>query len=337
MDKASKLISEFLLIDPDSEIEDEAFASTITHNPTVTWTKFVLADDRPNANKQRVPEEEFDNLIKTGVFMPIKMAVGKINDGHDGARPIGVITHLKKFKNQILGLAALWSRENPEDVDYIKQAYADGKQLQLSWEILFSEPTVVEEVEELRNTTLRAVTLVGLPSYEGRTPILEVASKKTSEEEESMDDLELLRKEIADLKLSLTEKETLLSGKDVAISSKDEELATLKAERDSLAEFKATIEKKTEEAEKLQGIKVQFKEAGLDKDEDYFEKNKEMLLSFEKPELDFFMQEVVSFKPAKEAGASTKTDGNGAPVIESTNESTDPKALAEYLRKELKK
>jgi hypothetical protein len=337
MDKASKLITEFLLVDPNSEVEDEAFASTITHNPTVTWTKFVLVDDQPNANKQRVPEEEFENLIKTGVFMPIKMAEGKINDGHDGARPIGVITHLKRFKNQILGLAALWSREHPDDVEYIKQAYASGKQLQLSWEILFSEPTVADGIEELRNTTLRAVTLVGLPSYSGRTPILEVASKKTNEEEESMEELEQLRKDLADLKLTLAEKETLLSGKDVAISSKDEELATLKSERDSLAEFKATIDKQRDEAEKLQGIKVQFKEAGLEKDDEYFEKNKSMLLSFEQPELDFFMQEVLSFKPANETEASRKEKNPGAPVLNSNNESTDPKALAEYLRKEFKK
>jgi hypothetical protein len=331
MEKASKLLTEFLMIEKLAD-DDEAFAS-ITLNPTVTWTKFILADDMPNANRQRVPAEEFENLIKTGVFMPIKMAEGKINDGHDGARPIGVITHLKKFKNQILGLAALWSKENPSDIDFVKQAYADGRPLQLSWEILFTNSTTTDDgVEELRDTALRAVTLVGLPSYEGRTPILEVAATKTKSEDESMEDLEKLQKEYAELKDSLVEKEKLIAEKEKALVDKDTEFATLKQERDSLAEFKQAIDKEKEEAEKLTAIKTQFKEAGLEKDDEYFEKNKSTLFAMEKEELDFFVQEIVSFKPAE---ASTK-EGKGSnpkiPPIGNKNGDLDPKSLAEYLK-----
>jgi hypothetical protein len=332
MEKASKLLTEFLMIEKLAD-DDEAFAS-FTLNPTVTWTKFVLADDKPNANRQRVPVEEFENLIKTGVFMPIKMAEGKINDGHDGARPIGVITHLKKLKNQIIGLAALWSKENPNDIDFVKQAYAEGRPLQLSWEILFTNSTVSDEgVEELHDTALRAVTLVGLPSYEGRTPILEVAAKKTESEDESMEELEKLQKEYAELKDSLVEKEKLIADKEKALADKDVEFATLKQERDSLAEFKQTIDKEKEEADKLTAIKTQFKEAGLEKDDEYFDKNKKTLFAMEKEELDFFVQEIVSFKPAEASKKGKEGSNPKVPAIGNSNGELDPKSLAEYLRK----
>jgi hypothetical protein len=182
------LLSEFRFIDGEDTEFNEAFA-TINLNPAVTWAKFVLTDDKPNENRQRVPEEEFVNLIKTGVYMPIKMYPGEVAPGHGGAAPIGAIAHLKKVKNQILGLAALWDKERPEDVQLIKDAYANKKQLQLSWEILFGESSVGEDgVEDLKDTVLRAVTLVGMPAYAGRTPILAVASKLSDSYIEALPD-----------------------------------------------------------------------------------------------------------------------------------------------------
>jgi len=327
MEKQVKLVTEFLMLEALAEEDKEAF-SAINLNPAVTWTKFILTDDKPNANKQRVPAEEFDNLIKTGVYMPIKMAEGSINDGHDYSRPIGVITHLKKFKNQIMGLAALWSKENPEDVDLVKQMYHDKKPLQLSWEILFANASTTEEgIEELRDTVLRAVTLVGMPAYEGRTPILEVAGKHEDKlEENSMEELEKLLKENAELKVSLAEKEAM-------VTAKEAELATLKAERDGLAEFKAAIDKEKEDAEKLDAVKLQFKEAGIEKDEDYFGKNKDMFLSMAKEEVDFMVQELVSFKTAS---ASKNEDTLDNPIVPPVGgkktEEVGPKELAAYLK-----
>src|ERR1035437_9304220 len=135
-----------------SQSEDESFAS-ISLNPAVTWAKFVLTDDLPNANRKRIPLKEFDNLIKTGIFMPIKMALGQIADGHALSFPVGVISHLKKVNNQIHGLAALWDRERPEDVKLIKDRFASGKQLQLSWEIMYRNESVMEDgVTDLEDT-----------------------------------------------------------------------------------------------------------------------------------------------------------------------------------------
>jgi hypothetical protein len=157
--------------------------SSVSLSPLLTWAKFVLSDDKPNANRKRVPLEEFDNLIKTGIYMPIKMSEGTINDGHEGSYPIGVIAHLKRVKDRILGLAALWNRERPEDVNFIKENYKKGNPLELSWEILYTDSAIEEAtgVEDLRNTVLRATTFVRKPAYEGRTPILEVAAKTETE------------------------------------------------------------------------------------------------------------------------------------------------------------
>jgi hypothetical protein len=329
MEKQLSLVTEFLMLEALAEEDKEAF-SAINLNPAVTWTKFVLTDDRPNANKQRVPAEEFENLIKTGVYMPIKMAQGGIKDGHDESRPIGVITHLKKFKNQVIGLAALWSKENPEDVELVKSMYNDKRQLQLSWEILFANSNLTEEgVEELRDTALRAVTLVGMPAYEGRTPILEVAGKHEDKlEDESMEELEKLLKENAELKVSLGEKDALLT-------LKDAELAAISTEKETLAQFKAAIDKEKADAEKLAEIKLQFKEAGIDKDEEYFGKNQEMFLSMEKTELDFMVQELVSFKTASASkNDDTPIENPEVPPVMGGSKSGDlgPKELAGYLR-----
>jgi hypothetical protein len=157
---------------------NEAQASFL-QNPAVSWAKFVLTDDQPNKNKQRIPQEEFDNLIKTGIHMPIKMAKGNINNGHDGSEPLGVITHLKRTGNKILALAALWQRERSEDVEYLKTLSKDKKPINISWEILYEDSKSSEEfegVQDLLSTSLKAATVVGMPAYGGRTPILAIAA-----------------------------------------------------------------------------------------------------------------------------------------------------------------
>lgn len=273
---------DFELYNTEDRVENEAF-SALALNPSVTMCRFVLTDDQKNLNNQRIPESEFDNIIKTGVYMPIKMAVGEIKDGHEESTPIGVISHLKKVANQIIGLAALWGRERPDDVKMIKDRYQNKQPLQLSWEMFFSESTIKEDgVEDLLGTALRAITLVGLPAYAGRTPIIAVASEnKPNLEDKKLEELEKLQTEIEELKASLT--------------AKDTELSTLQAEITVLRDYKSSIEKVKEEETKLASIKSKFSEAGVEKEETYFETNKEMLLGLSSETLDFMIQEMVSF------------------------------------------
>jgi len=158
----------------------EAMAASITASKAVTWAKFILTDDKPNKNGQRVPQDEFDNLINSGIFKPVKMAMGEIKDGHEDAKPLGVITNLTKDGNKIVALAALWDHERTEDVSTIKEMVNKNKPVNVSWEILYSSSTVKNGIVDLLGTILRAVTIVGMPAYAGRTQLLAVAAIKWS-------------------------------------------------------------------------------------------------------------------------------------------------------------
>jgi hypothetical protein len=181
-----EIVLQLLQEDDVSSEMGEAFSSYLL-NPTVVWAKFILTDDRKNANGQRVPRSEFPNLIKSGIHMPVKMALGEIREGHDESKPLGVITHLKEIQTNegasaIVALAALWGQERPEDVQYIKEKFSDGQAVNVSWEILYSNSVFNTETDsiDLQDTTLRAATVVGTPAYKGRTQFLSVAAKKWS-------------------------------------------------------------------------------------------------------------------------------------------------------------
>jgi hypothetical protein len=305
------------LIQDDHEYSDEAFSS-ISLNPLVSWIKFILTDDQPNANKQRIPLEEFSNLIKTGIFMPIKMASGEIKDGHDESLPLGVITHLKEDGNQIRGIAALWSRERPLDVDLIKKMFKEGKKPQLSWEIAFSSSNILDGIEILKDTALKAATFVGMPAYSGRTPVIAVANKKNNEEDAALEEIEQLKTKVSELEAKLAETEKLLTEKDAEITP--------------LREFKASVEEAQKKEEKLASIKAKFTEAGITKEEDYFETNKETLLSLDEAALDFMIQELVSFS-SQDTVASAKVKEVKVPRIVSDKDNpVDLKDIATALR-----
>lgn len=158
----------------------EAMASAVKTDGVVTWAKFALTDDKPNENRQRIPIEEFQNIIDTGIHKPIKMAVGEIKDGHEEAKPIGVITNLAIEGNKVMALAALWDHERTDDVSMIKDLVKSNKPVNVSWELFYGNSSVKNGVTDLLDVVLRAVTIVGLPAYAGRTQLLAVAAKKWS-------------------------------------------------------------------------------------------------------------------------------------------------------------
>lgn len=159
----------------------EATASAVGTDQVVTWAKFILTDDKPNENGQRIPVEEFDNLIRTGVFKPVKMAIGEIKDGHEESRPLGVITNLVRDGNKIMALAALWAHERADDIEKIKEMLHNNNPVNVSWEILYGRSSNSNGVSDLHDTILKAATIVGIPAYAGRTQFIAVAAKKWSE------------------------------------------------------------------------------------------------------------------------------------------------------------
>lgn len=307
----------------------EAF-SAVSQNPTFIWAKFILTDDKPNANKQRIPKEEYASIIKTGIHTPVKMGFDGAREDHDEAFPLGVVTNLKEEDDKIIGLAALWTREREKDVQALREMYANGNLPQLSWEMLYQDSKVDENgVENLLGTSLRAVTVVSLPAYAGRTPMFAFASKNKSISEEEKVTIEELQAKLTEVEASLTAKDTLITEKESALSAMQKELDELKL-------YKETVEKEKKASERMVEIQKKFSDAGIQKDETFFTEKKDFLLGLDEATLDFMVQEMVSFaSQAKEGKSSTKVE---VPDLKNTEGiSSDPKVLAEELRKRIKK
>jgi len=369
--------------------EEEYSESAFNIGGLLTWIKFILTDDQPNANKQRIPREEFDNLINTGHFMPIKMASGGIQPGHDNSTPLGVITNLKKAGNLVEGIAGLWHKEREEDVSLIIEKLENGEPPQLSWEIFYSMAEENEEtgITDLRGTSLRATTIVGLPAYSGRTPILAFSSKWSesyleklpneafldeenrlypfrdiegnidlsyvknnlqklegkflAKAEELLEEEDNSVDELKELKEKLTAAEAKINELNETLST----VPTLEKELEELREFKAEVDAEREKEQKLATIKQKFVEAGVEKDEEYFNEKAEMLLSMDENSIDFMIQEIVSFASSKkedevdeDAEASDKS-GASVPNLKPDPVVTydNPREIANALREQGRK
>lgn len=301
----------------DFNLETEAEAS-VNIGGRANWIKFIVTDDIPNGNNQKIPREEFPNIIKTGMFMPIKMALGSIENGHNDAFPLGTITNLKESENKVEGLGMLWSKERPDDIEMIGSKTKEGKLPQLSWEVSYTDSLVDESgVESLQGVALNAVCVVGMPAYAGRTPIVAFASQKSNSEEISVEELEQFKSLLEEARKSLAEKETLLAD-------------TLK-ELNELKEYKASIEKKEAEEAAFAELKKKFSDAGIVKDDEYFSTNRDNLLSLPTNALDFMIQELVSLA-SKSSSASAKSVE--IPNIQNKDKelSKDPRELGRLLR-----
>jgi DNA repair exonuclease SbcCD ATPase subunit len=289
--------------------------------------------------------------------MPIKMATGRVNSGHEESVPLGVISHLKEEENKIVGLAALWNSERQEDVELLKKMKEEGKNPQLSWEVYYTDSTKDElGIEDLHGITVKATTIVGLPAYGGRTPILAMSAKETTEEvvsnvevaeeieanqpsintEENVEELEKLMAENTDLKTKLAELEaktaeleTELAGLKSTISEKEASLETQNSELVSLREFKVATEKKEADLQKLASIKQKFNDAGITKDDSYFNEKKDLLLGMGELELDFMVQEMIAFSNSQKPAVASVTL---PPVHPVTSNLKDPKELAKALK-----
>lgn len=168
----------------DNEYREEILDAdaSLSLNPYVKWAKFILTDDQPNGNNERTPLTEFDNLINSGIHMPIKMAEGRIEEGHNLSSPIGVITHLKKEAvdgiNRIVGLAAMWLSERTSDIEHLKARLDRGEDVNLSWELGATDKILADDgIWDWVGLHMKATTVVGNPAYQGRTRIIAMAAK----------------------------------------------------------------------------------------------------------------------------------------------------------------
>lgn len=303
--------------------------ASISLNPLYSWAKLIICDSEKNANKQRIKEEEFDNIIRTGIFSPIKMPLGGKITNHEDARgyPIGTITQINKSGNQLEALAAFWKQERPEEVEMLKKMVEAGKLPQVSWEIFYEDSSFDEDgTEDLIGVILNGLAIVRDPAYEGRTSIFAMAEKNTISEETNitMEELEKVQQEL------ITAKESL-SQKDAQVLDLVAQIKTLEEELNSLREFKNTVETERANAEKIKNIKDKFNTAGITKDVDYFNSNLEKLLALSEEALDFMIQELVAF-------SLRTSDSEKMPnLLRNPRVETDPKALGKALKESKQK
>lgn len=177
MDKTRKVCYGSLcrVLDP----EDQFFAA-VSHNDRFLWVRFVLTDDKPNKNHERIPKEEFENVVRTALYAPIKASyLEDVDDfgGHKDAIPVGVITHLKVENDKVIGIGAIWKEEYPRVAEAVKLKVKSGDMVNLSWEAYAAEEEdqEYEGAVSLRDVIVTAVAIVGNPAYDGRTPVEKVA------------------------------------------------------------------------------------------------------------------------------------------------------------------
>lgn len=343
--KTHNIVSNIVELSKDDDPKE--VTASISKNPTLKWIKFVLTDDAFNINKQRIPKNEFPNLVNTGIHMPIKMAEGAILEGHEYSVPIGTITALAEKENSIEGIAALWSREFPEEVKILEEMSKSEKKPQLSWEIMYLDSVAEETGEALKDVALRAATIVGMPAYEGRTPILTMASKEKKEGEA---DYKIVTEEVNTMEIKeLEDKIAALEGEKETLANTVKELQAamdaLTTERDTLAAFKHEIDASNEKAQKLASITELFTKSGVNLPEDYLtdDAKAEKLLGMDLSQLEFMIQELAVFASSKESAEETASEKHSIgtkktiPNISDKSEELTPKEIAQKMREEREK
>lgn len=313
-------------------------------NPSYLWGRFILTDDQPNGNKQRVPYSEFKNLITTGVYAPIKMASGKPGD-HQESYPIGVITQLREKKvgevNQIVGLAAFWGEERGEELDHLRKQHASGNALDLSWEIRHKDVREAEDgVTDLIGTYLTSTVLVEVPAYGGRTFIEDLFTLSTLKPEDNPD---MDEKVLEELRKNYEEKYSALQAEleevKKELESAKAEVTTSTTELEELRAYKQEIEDAVALENRKASIRTRFSEAEVEISDEYFEKNEATLLKLGDEELDFFietMKEAQAGKKREDEEGEKSESSFKVPQLEGSAEDrkTAIKNIASALRKQ---
>ena len=148
-------------------------------NPLLTWVRFVFTDDKPNANRQGISQDDFPNLIKSMAYMPITANFDSEFglEGHSDARIIGVIKAGQQEGDKVVAVGAIYHDEFPDVVDFFKKEMSEGNRVDFSWEIRYKDSEEKDGVEWLKSITTKAVTAVQHPAYEGRTPLVSISAK----------------------------------------------------------------------------------------------------------------------------------------------------------------
>jgi hypothetical protein len=331
-------------------------------HPLLTRIKFILTTNEPynlstskRNMKQGIKEEDFDDVIRTGVGMPIKMRYLRNSVGtHAGSIPIGHISKIEKteLENGVKALAAegvLYTSEYPEEVDYLKVAYAAKQAPGISYEIRHdADKSIIENgVEWIKDLITQAATIVRSPAYGNRTAILALASNKELSTEELNDELRTLitpkdadkggklmdekdEKEIARLTALAAEKENALT----EVNAEVEKLrGELKTALDDLAAAN-TKNGELEHSIKLETRARSYAEAGLtfDEDAEKAKTKKELLAKMDEEVFAAYLADLKEFASKKSTTAMASAPNRGVPRLTAQERDMPLDDLKEALR-----
>ena len=286
----------------------EAIAQT-TDQQITSKLKFIFTDFQPNANRMVVPQTEADSIMSSALFMPVKINFDDGPGGHPQSAPVGTIISMVMENEQIIAESLLWDLEFPEVSDWIKTMWAEKKDVNFSWELLYNPEASAEDTDGnlvLKDTKVRGITIVDNPAYEGRTRLLSVAEKKME-----------LEAQIADLSAKL---DTLISRIPVVVEAELEavvsdinQLTVTQEELDELTQlrgFKIEYDKAVARAELIARRKSALTEAGINFDDAAFDERSDSILAMDDAIFNRYVQDLalVSKRPVPNEATSSKDD-----------------------------
>lgn len=336
-----------------TEFDGMLRATASQTNPLITSVEFVFTDFLPNKNKQAVALDEADNLIRTGVDMPLKADFrrGKIGD-HAFSLPVGHITAMESRGDQIIGRGIIYKDEFPELAGHLEKASSSDAGVHFSWELYHGSHIVDDAgITWFKDCVVAATTIVANPAYGGRTPLLAFASEDMTEKindlerqivelqstnngsSNHMDPMEELRHQIADLTQRFTTLEvTTVAATDVvadAVIAPD--VAALTSELDELRKFKTDVETQQARAAVLATRREALKDVLTEAD---FTQKADFVVDLTDEQFKVFAESLTSVvqkskQVASFRGASLTPD----PVVSSSPSGVSYTELGEALRK----
>lgn len=333
-------------------------------HPYLTRIKFIFATEEgarlltsQAGLKQGIKAEDFDEVIRTSIHMPIKMRyLGKFGaQNHSGAITIGHITNMEKIELEggVKALAAegvLYTSEFPEEVEYLKDAHASGKAPGISYEVIYDgNKSIIEDgVEWLKGLITQAATIVKSPAYGSRTAIMALASnKELSQEEFNEEVLSIItpKESITEGGSDMDEKDkeeiqrlTALAGdKDKILADKDAELTTLSGDLDTVKAALEAAQKENAELKRTMLVESRAKayaEAGFSFDEDAEKANakKELLAKMEEEVFTAYIADLKTAKETKKAALASAASDRGIPRLTAMERNGSLDDLKEGLR-----
>jgi len=256
-------------------------------HPLQSELTFTFTDYQANANKQGVQKSEAENLIRTGLYMPVKVNyLGDGVGGHHGAVPIGPIISLAEVDDRLVGKAIVWRDEYADVVNYLETASKEDGGVQFSWELYYTDSEKDQNnVEWLKNCVVAAATIVDVPAYGGRTALISFAEEQRTLKD-ILERLEQIEQRIAPREgLMSAELDDKVEGQEGAeveqtvgtpeasdgtAAPASDEAATLLAELEELRKFKQQTEAEAARAERVKTRKTKLSEAGIALSDDDF-------------------------------------------------------------------